>query len=317
MRFIEDFKEDDRIVSHYLCKQKNSLKSRNGKTYLSLRLQDKTGIIDAKVWELNNDIQSFEENDYIKVDGIIVSYQNDLQMKVAKIRRSEEGEYDPADYVPRTDKDVSQLYNSLLDYIKSIKNQYLKKLLESIYLEDAAIAAGIKTHSAAKQMHHSYMGGLLEHTVSVAEICEFLAGKYDFVDRDLLISGALLHDVCKIIELSPFPVNDYTDEGQLLGHIVMGSELVGKYAAKIEGFPHQLELLVKHMLLSHHGVYEFGSPKLPKTVEAFLLHCADDLDAKTNMFEEVLTKDNTSGMWVGYHKMFARNLRKSGYGSTN
>lgn len=313
MRYIEDFREDERIVGHYLCKQKNSLKSRAGKTYLSLKLQDKTGIIDAKVWELSNEIQSFEENDYIKVDGLIVTFQNDLQMKVAKVRRSQEGEYDPADYVPRTDKDVGLLYNDFLGYINSIKDAHIKRLLESIFLEDPVISDGFKTHSAAKQMHHNYMGGLLEHTVAVAKICEFLSETYEFVNRDLLIAGALLHDVGKVVELSAFPVNDYTDEGQLIGHIVTGSELVGKHAAKIEGFPPQLELLIKHMLLAHHGVYEFGSPKLPKTIEAFLLNMADDLDAKIKMFEDAVVKDNTSGMWVGYHKMFARNLRKSDY----
>ena len=313
MRYIEEFKEDERVVGHYLCKQKNSLKSRAGKTYLSLKLQDKTGIIDAKVWELSNDIQSFEENDYIKIDGIIVTFQNDLQMKVSKIRKSQEGEYDPADYVPRTDKDVEQLYTEFLDYIKSVTDKNIKKLLESIFLEDPLISASFKTHSAAKQMHHSYMGGLLEHSVAVARICEFLSGSYEFVNRDLLIAGALLHDVGKVMELSAFPVNDYTDEGELLGHIVMGTELIGKHAAKIEGFPIALEHLLKHMLISHHGVYEFGSPKLPKTVEAFLLHMADDLDAKVKMFEDAVVKDDTSGMWVGYHKMFARNLRKSGY----
>jgi len=313
MRYIEDFKEDERIVGHYLCKQKNSLKSRAGKTYLSLRLQDKTGIIDAKVWELSNDIQSFEENDYIKVDGVITTFQNDLQMKVTKIRKSQEGEYDPADYVPRTDKDVDKLYSDLLGYIKSINNSHIKRLLESILIEDPVISAELKTHSAAKQMHHSYMGGLLEHLVSVAHICEFLSGKYPFVDRDMLIAGALLHDVGKIMELSPFPLNDYTDEGELIGHIVMGSELIGRHVANIEGFPRQLESLLKHMLISHHGVYEFGSPKLPRTIEAYLLHMADDLDAKTKMFEDAVVKDDTMGMWVGYHKMFARNLRKSGY----
>jgi len=313
MRYIEEFKEDERIVGHYLCKQKNSLKSRAGKTYLSLKLQDKTGIIDAKVWELSNDIQSFEENDYIKVDGTIVTFQNDLQLKVAKIRRSQEGEYDPSDYVPRTDKDVELLYTEFLDYIKSVKDKNIKRLLESIFLEDPDIKANFKTHSAAKQMHHSYMGGLLEHSVAVAKICEFLSSSYEFVNRDLLIAGALLHDVGKVMELSAFPVNDYTDEGELLGHIVMGTELIGKHAAKIEGFPVALEHLLKHMMISHHGVYEFGSPKLPKTVEAFLLHMADDLDAKVKMFEDAVVKDDTSGMWVGYHKMFARNLRKSGY----
>jgi len=313
MRYIEEFREDERVVGHYLCKQRNSLKSKAGKTYLSLKLQDKTGFIDAKVWELNNDIQSFAENDYIKVDGVVVAYQNDLQLKVIKIRKSQEGEYDPQDYVPRTDKDVELLYSELLDYIKSVKDKFIKRLLESIFLEEPVVSNYFKTHSAAKQMHHSYMGGLLEHTIAVAKICEFLSGSYEYVNRDMLIAGALLHDVGKVMELSPFPVNDYTDEGELLGHIVMGTELIGKHAAKIEGFPPALEHLLKHMIISHHGVYEYGSPKLPKTVEAFLLHMADDTDAKIKMFEDAVVKDDTSGQWVGYHKMFARNLRKSGY----
>ena len=313
MKYIEEFKEDERIIEHYLCKQKNSLKSRAGKTYLSLKLQDKTGTIDAKVWEVTADIQDFEENDYIKIDGVVVTYQNDLQMKVTKIRKSQEGEYDPADYVPQTDKDIDALYSELVEFINSINNKYLKALLESIFYNDPAISENIKSHSAAKQMHHSYLGGLLEHTVNVAQTCEFISAHYKSVNRDMLITGALLHDVGKVFELSSFPVNDYTDDGQLLGHIVMGSELIGRHAANIEGFPHQLESLMKHMILAHHGIYEYGSPELPKTLEAHLLHCADDMDAKVKMFEDAIAKDTTPAMWVGYHRMFERHIRKSDY----
>lgn len=313
MRYIEDFKEDDRIIDHFLCKQKHSLKSRSGKTYLSLKLQDKTGTIDAKVWELNNDIQSFEENDYIKVDGVVVTYQNDVQLKVSKIRKSKDGEYDPSDYIPVTDKDITSLYNQLKEYIASVRNVHIRTLLENIFYKNSIISENIKTHSAAKQMHHSFMGGLLEHTVSVVSICQYLSDKYKYVNRDLLIAGALLHDVGKIYELSSFPENEYTDDGQLIGHLVMCSELIGKEAAKIDNFPHQLESLLKHLVLSHHGLLEYGSPKIPQTIEAFILHCVDDMDAKVKMFEEMIQSDNTQGNWVGYHKMLARNIRKSDF----
>ena len=313
MKYIEEFKEDERVIEHYLCKQKNSLKSRAGKTYLSLKLQDKTGVIDAKVWEMTNDIQDFEENEYIKVDGVVVTYQNDLQLKVTKIRKSQDGEYNPADYVPQTDKDIDSLYNSLVGFIDSISNKYIKALLESVFYNDPIISANIKLHSAAKQMHHSYLGGLLEHIVSVAQICEFISSQYKSVNRDMLVAGGLLHDVGKIFELSSFPVNDYTDDGQLLGHIVMGSELLGKHIANIDGFPHELASLMKHMILAHHGIYEYGSPELPKTLEAYLLHCADDMDAKVKMFEDAIAKNNTDSMWIGYQRMLERNIRKSDY----
>ncbi len=313
MRYIEDFKENDHIVDHYLCKQKQSLKSRAGKTYYSLRLQDKTGIIDAKVWELNNDIKSFEENDYIKIDGIVLTYQNELQLKVSKIRKSTEGEIDPMNYIPCTNKDITSMYELLVDYIKTIINPYIKQLMENILIKNEDIAGRLKEHSAAKNMHHSYMGGLVEHTLSVVQTCDFMSTRYKFVNRDILIATAILHDIGKVYELSSFPVNDYTDDGQLLGHIVICSQLIGDEAAKIEGFPHQLKSLLQHSILAHHGEYEFGSPKLPKTIEAFILHCVDNMDAKVKMFEEFLENDNTQGNWVGYQRMLARNIRKSDF----
>lgn len=313
MRYIEDFNEGDRIVAHYLCKRKDTLKTRAGKSYLSLVLQDKTGTIEGKVWELNHDIQNFEENDYIKIDSVIISYRDELQMRISKIRKSEVGEYEPKNYIPTIDKDIDSLYEGLENIIDSIINPYLKELLENIFYKNETISTNIKTHSAARQMHHSVMGGLLEHTVSVAHICDFLSGRYKFVNRDLLITGALLHDIGKIYELSGFPENDYTDDGQLLGHLVIGSELVEKEAGNIEGFPHQLKSLVKHLILSHHGFLEYGSPKLPQTIEAYILHSADDLDAKVKMYEEMLEEDNTQGKWVGYNRMLSRNIRKSNY----
>lgn len=313
MRYINELREGENLIEHYLCKKKQTLKSRAGKSYLSLLLQDKTGTIDAKVWELNNNIQSFEENDFIKIDGTVLTYQNDLQLNIRKIRRSTEGEYDPMDYIPATEKDVNSLFDKVTELINSLSDPYLKKLGENIFINNPEISEAFKKHSAAKSMHHNYMGGLIEHTLNVAEICDFMARRYKHVNRDLTVISGLLHDIGKIKELSPFPNNDYTDEGQLIGHIVMGAEFVGREAEKIEGFPVELKNLLKHCILSHHGEYEYGSPKKPKIMEAFILHAADDTDAKLKMFEDAIDSDNTQGAWVGYQKMLARNIRKSDF----
>ena len=313
MRYIKDLKEDENVIEHYLCKRKQTLKSRSGKNYLSLILQDKTGSINAKVWELNNQIQSFEENDFIKIDAIVLTYQNELQLTVKKIRKSCEGEYDPADFIPSTEKSIEDLYQKLVSIINSIKNNYIKTLLENIYIKNEDFKERFKAHSAAKSMHHNYMGGLLEHTLSVCQICDFLSNHYEFCNRDILIASAMLHDIGKIFELSPFPLNDYTDDGKLLGHLIIGTELITEESAKIEGFPHKLKSLLKHSILSHHGEYIYGSPKKPKTIEAFILHCIDELDAKVKMYEEMINLDQTAGEWVGYHKMLERNIRNSSF----
>lgn len=313
MKYINELREGENIIEHYLCKSRQTMKSRNGKNYLSLKLQDKTGMVDAKVWDLNNDIQSFQENDFIKVDAFVTTFNNELQLNVKRIRRSREGEYDPADFVPSTDKNIDEMYDQLMGYIKTMKNPYLKKLLEEIFLRHPVISKEFKYHSAAKAMHHSFRGGLVEHTLSVTQLCDFLAPRYNYVNRDILVASAMLHDVGKVLELSDFPTNDYTDDGQLLGHLILGFELIRDAAAKIDGFPKRLESLMKHCMLSHHGEYEYGSPKLPSTPEAFLLHCADNLDAKTKMIEEALAADSTQGHWAGYNRMLQRNLSRSDF----
>ena len=311
MKYINELREGENVVEHYLCKSRQSMKSRNGKTYLSLKLQDKTGIVDAKVWDMNKDIQSFQENDFIKIDAFVTTFNNELQLNVKRIRRSREGEYDPADFIPSTETNIDDMYNQLMGYIKTMQNPYIKKLLEEIFQKHPVISKDFKYHSAAKTMHHNYRGGLVEHTLSVTQICDFMAPRYQFVDRDMLVACAMLHDVAKIMELSDFPENDYTDEGQLLGHIFMGAQLIRDTAAKIEGFPMQLANLMMHCILSHHGELEYGSPKVPETIEAFILHCADNMDAKTKMFEDMIASNDTQGNWAGYHRMLARNIRKS------
>ena len=311
MKFIAELKENDHVLGHYLCKFKQSLKTRTGKTYYSIKLQDKTGTVDAKVWELTNDIQDFNEGDMIKIDATALSYQNEIQIKIHKLRRSQEGEYVMSDYIPTTDKNIDEMYGQIVDLVNSIENTYIKTLLENILIKDQARAAALKSHSAAKAMHHSYMGGLLEHILAVAQICDFMSSRYRYVNRDLLLAGALLHDIGKIYELSPMPQNEYTDDGQMLGHIIIGVEIVVVETMKIENFPHEIASLIKHLIISHHGEFEFGSPKLPSTAEALLLHYADNIDAKLKTIEEVLDKDTTPGPWAGYHKALARYIRNS------
>ena len=309
MRLIKELREGERIIEHYLCKEKQSRETQKGKTYYSLKLRDKSGMIEAKVWELSTEIQAFDEGDMIKIDGYVLSYQNELQIKVTKLRRSNEGEYTPSDYVATTDKNIDEMYSQLVDIIKSIENVHLRTLLENILIKDEAKVALLKSHSAAKNMHHSYMGGLLEHTLAVTQISDFISVRYRYVNRDLTIAGAILHDIGKIYELSPPPQNEYTNEGQLLGHIVIGVELITEEVAKIEGFPTELATLLKHSIVSHHGEYEFGSPKLPSIPEAMILHYADNMDAKLKIFEEAF--DVSTSVWTGYHRSMGRYLRKS------
>lgn len=310
MKYIGDFKENEYINEHYLCKKKITMQSKSGKNYLSLQLADKTGDISAKIWEINRDIQSFEENDFIKIEGTVLLYQSDLQLKVTRIRKSMVGEYTTADYIPSSENNVDEMYAKLLKYIESFTNTHIKALCEEIF-KDKEIETAYKTHSAAKTVHHNYMGGLLEHSLSVADICEFMSDKYKHVNRDFLVATALLHDVGKIYELSDFPENDYTNIGQLLGHIYIGAEIVEKYASKIEKFPEDLAILIKHSILAHHGEYEYGSPKKPKTIEALILHQADNMDSQAKIFEKALSEHNTKSPWVGYSKIFDRNIRKS------
>lgn len=308
MQYIADFKEGQKIVEHYLCKQKTVLKTRGGKSYYSLVLQDRTGTVDAKVWDLNDGIKNFEAHDYIKIEAMVVTFQNDYQLNIKKIRKSEEGEYDPKEYIPVSSKDINEMYNDLTKYIDGIQNKHIKKVLQEIFINDEEFVKAFRFHSAAKSIHHGYMGGLLEHTLSVVEICDFLSERYHYVDKDLVIAGAMLHDIGKVYELSPLPVNDYTDEGQLLGHIYIGLEYISDKIRKIEGFPRKVEVFLKHMVLAHHGELEYGSPKVPQTIEAMIIHSADNIDAKIKCVEETLLEDNTDGLWTPYHRMLQRNI---------
>lgn len=311
MRYIEDLREGMMVSDIYLCKNKVVAKTKMGKTYYSLLLQDKTGSLDAKIWELSNGIENFEQMDYVKVEGQVTSFQGSLQLNVKRLRKAFEGQYDPADYIPCTDKDIDEMFKEVIKLINSVGNTYLKQLLISVFGEKE-FAARFKVHSAAKRVHHGFMGGLLEHTLAVARLCDFYCTQYPILNRDLLITCALCHDIGKVEELSTFPENDYTDEGQLVGHIVMGTIMLDEKMKQINGFPVKLANEVKHCILSHHGELEFGSPKKPSLIEAVALTHADNTDAKLQTFKEALMEEKENQEWLGYNRLFENNIRATG-----
>lgn len=312
MKYIKDYKEGDRVSDIYLCKHKQAAVTKNGKPYENVILQDKTGTIDAKVWDPNNPgIEDYDAMDYIEVFGEVSSFQGALQISVKRIRVCREGEYNPADYLPVSSKDITEMYRELTGLIASIKNTYLKQLLEAFFIKDDVFKKRFCNSSAAKSVHHGFVGGLLEHTLSVTKLCDYYCTAYPVLKRDLLLAAAMCHDIGKTKEISPFPDNDYTDEGQLLGHIVMGAQMVAEKAAGIEGFPQGVLSQLQHCILAHHGKYEYGSPKLPALIEALALNYADDTDAKLETFKEILDNSAETNGWLGYNRLLESHLRVS------
>ena len=312
MRYINTLCEGETIRNIYLCKSKRSAETRNGKPYDNLILQDKTGTLDGKVWDPNSGgIADYEETDFIEVFGDVISYNNALQLNIRQIRKAYEDEYNPADYMPTTEKNPDNMYDELMKYGAQVKNVYLRQLIEYYFVKDQTFIKKFKGHSAAKSVHHGFAGGLLEHTLSVVKFCEYMALAYPILNRDLLYTAAICHDIGKIKELSAFPKNDYTDDGQLLGHIVIGVELLGKRISGIPGFPVKLANELKHCILAHHGELEYGSPKKPAIAEAVALSFADNTDAKMQTMKEALAAgDGTSG-WLGYNRLFESNIRRT------
>lgn len=309
MKYIKELRDGERVVNIYLCKYRQSAMTKNGKQYENVILQDKTGTIEAKIWDPNSaGICEFDALDYIEVFGDVNAFQGALQISIRRTRKCSEGEYDPADYLPVTGKNIEEMYTELKGYIASIKNQYLRMLLESIFVQDQEFVKIFKQSSAAKSIHHGFIGGLLEHTLSIVKLCDYYTTAYPLLNRDLLLSSAMCHDIGKTKELSLFPANDYTDEGQLLGHIMIGVEMIGEKIRQIPGFPSLLAAEIKHCILAHHGEYEYGSPKKPAIMEAMALNFADNTDAKLQTFAEILQSTKETG-WMGYNRLFESNLR--------
>ena len=311
MKYLEELREGDRISGIYLCKQKQSAVTKNGKPYDSVILQDKTGVLDGKIWDPNSQgIAEFDALDYIDVVGDVTVFAGARQANIKRVRKAEEGEYDPADYLPVSANSREEMYEKLLAYVKSVKNPHLQKLLLQLFAEDQEFAKSFQNHSAAKTVHHGYIGGLLEHTLGVVRLCDYMAASYPVLKRDLLITAALCHDIGKTRELSDFPLNDYTDEGQLLGHIMIGAEMVHDQIRRIPDFPVDLANELKHCILSHHGELEFGSPKKPALAEAVALNLADNTDARMETLTEIFSSKEKKE-WLGYNRLFESNVRRT------
>ncbi len=314
MKYIQQLREGDNVNDIYLCVNVQSATTKNGKSYLNVLLQDKTGNLDAKIWEPQDaGIDDFDKLDYIDVKGEVTVFNGAMQLNIKRARKAREGEYDPAEYVPVSRFDIHEMYAALLKYIVRMQNDYLKKLCQDIFVNDAELLAAFKSRSAAKTVHHAFMGGLLEHTLRVTAFCETMAKSYSYLNRDLLICAALCHDIGKLREITPFPENDYSDEGQLLGHIVMGYEMVKDYAKKQEDFPENLLNELLHCILAHHGELEFGSPKKPALAEAVALSFADNTDAKLETMREALEAGDSAGKtgWLGFNRYLDSNIRKT------
>lgn len=313
MKYIETFREGERVSGVYLCKSRQSAVTKAGKAYENVIFQDKTGTIDAKIWDPNSHgIEDFDSLDYVDIMADVTSFQGQLQLNVKRVRKVREGEYNPSDYLPVSDKDIEVMYRELLGFVGKVTNPYLSKLLKNIFVDDVEFVKAFKFNSAAKSVHHGFVGGLLEHTLSVTKLCDYYIHTYPMLNADLLYAAAMCHDIGKVYELSPFPENDYTDAGQLLGHIMIGAELVGERIRQIPGFPVKLGNELKHCILSHHGELEYGSPKKPALLEAVALNFADNTDAHMQTMIEALRSAGDNQGWLGYNRLFESNIRKTG-----
>jgi 3'-5' exoribonuclease len=309
--FINDLKRGQTVESTFLVREKILTKTKSGNPYLSLHLADRTGEIDGRVWDNAIDFAPlFEPDDFIKVRGEVDEFQGTLQLRILKLRRCQEEEIQLDDFLPRTPRNIEGMLAELRRIASQVNPPFLRRLLDA-FLADEDFVRKFKLAPAAKAVHHVYIGGLLEHTLSVVQLIHLVGPRYKGINQDLLITGGILHDIGKISELSFDRSFDYTDPGRLLGHITLTVEMLDEKIRSMPEFPEDLSLLLKHIILSHHGEYAFGSPKRPKTLEALLLHHLDDLDAKLHGFLAWIEKEkDTPSRWTTYHKLFDRFIFK-------
>ncbi|MCP4714200.1 MAG: HD domain-containing protein [Deltaproteobacteria bacterium] len=305
--YIEDIKENTRLEGLFLVQDKNNGMTRNGKPYLALNLSDKTGVVKARVWDNADQLSLvFSQGDVIRVRANSILYQGTLQLNINKIEKQDPDKTDLSDFLPASSLDPENCFAELMDHIATISNPELIKLIDSIF-RDETISSAFKKAPAAKSIHHDYIGGLLEHTLNVVRLAVDIAPRYPNVNRDLLLTGAALHDIGKIQELTYTKNFEYSDEGRLVGHITLGYELITVKINALPDFPPDLATIVKHLILSHHGQYDFGSPKRPKTLEAVLLSYLDDIDARMYELTAFIKKEKTDqSKWTGYHKLLNR-----------
>ena len=301
--------ENKTIISSFVVASKQIKPKKSGESFIALTLCDRSGHLDAKVWDNVPDIIGiFEQDDFVKVKGLINKYNNRFQLTVHKLRRLEESEVDPTDYLPKTEKDIEELWRTLADFVASFQDEHLKALVQA-FMSDPVIANAYKTAPAAKTLHHAYIGGLLDHVVSLFKACDLTSRNYPQINRDLLLTGAFLHDIGKIHELAYGRSFSYTTRGQLLGHMIIELEMLQAKLAGLPDFPAGMKTLIEHLIISHHGEYEFGSPKLPMFPEALMLHYLDDLDSKMESMRAHFEREHANdGAWTSYNASLGRPL---------
>ena len=301
--------ENQTITSLFVVAVKQVKSKKNGELYLSVILADRSGQLQANMWDnVQDTISAFDQDDFVKVKGIIHKYNGRWQLTIHKMRKLGESEIDYSDYLPKTSKDIDQLWRTLEGYVASFENPWLKALLNE-FMSDEAIVTAYKNAPAAKTLHHAFVGGLLDHVVSLFTVCDLASRNYPQVNRDLLLSGAFLHDIGKLHELTYQRSISYTTEGQLLGHMIIELEMLHEKIARVPGFPPEFKILLEHMIISHHGHYEFGSPKLPMFPEALMLHYMDDLDSKMESMRAQFEREaEFDSPWASYNPSLARPL---------
>jgi 3'-5' exoribonuclease len=301
--------ENQNITTTFVVASKQIKPKKTGDLYIALTLADRTGQIEAKIWDnVQEVIDIFDQDDFVKIKALLNKYNNRFQLTIHKLRKCEENEVDFSDYLPKTEKDVDQLWQTLCEFVDSFQNDFLKALLRA-FMSDPEIEMRYKNAPAAKTLHHAFVGGLLDHVVSLFRSCDLISRNYEQIDRDLLLSGAFLHDIGKLHELSYARSISYTTSGQLLGHMIIELEMLQKKIALVPGFPSELKILLEHMIISHHGQYEFGSPKLPMFPEALMLHYLDDLDSKMESMRAQFEREiENEDAWTSYNPSLGRPL---------
>ena len=308
--YAADIRENQLVDALFLVASKNHGVTKGGRSYLTLRLLDRSGEIEARVWERADDLgRGFDKNDFVRVRGQATLYQGKIQIRVQDVMRVDETKIAAEDFLPRSATDPEAMLDELQAILRGIKNPHLLALAEACFADEELMRL-LKQAPGAKTIHHPYLSGLLEHTLSLLKLIQKVVENYRGIDVDLLLIGGFLHDIGKVFEFTFDRAIDYTDEGQLLGHLVMEVELVERKIAGIADFPAELAMLVKHMLVSHHGAYEFGSPKLPQTLEAVILHSLDDLDGKIQAIQNLPEKEPGS-RWTVFHRAYGRSFFKA------
>ena len=304
--------ENQTITSCFVVASKQVKAKKNGEVYLSLVLADRSGQLQANMWDNVSDaLDTFGQDDFVKAKGVIHKYNGRWQMTVHKLRKLDDAEIDYSDYIPKTTKDIDELWAKLGEFVESFENPWLKQLVQA-FMSDEALVTAYKCAPAAKTLHHAFVGGLLDHVVSLFTVCDLASRNYPDVNRDLLLTGAFLHDVGKVQELTYQRSIAYTTKGQLLGHMIIELEMLHEKLAHIPGFPDELKILIEHLIISHHGQYEFGSPKLPMFPEALMLHYLDDLDSKMEAMRAQFAREaELPGAWTSYNPSLGRPLLNS------